>query len=201
MPPNKNILQISLFTISLRYWSKQHSKVAVSDNLDHSKDTIFAYLYKTISMVPKKIKRIRLWTDGPNNQFKNKYMAAAIKAFEVKFRKKIIWNYHATAHGKSCVDGIGAVAKNKMKRLVNSRKSVVNCAKDFVNSFKEEPSNVELIEMSSSDINKINKAMKLDTLIQTAPTIKDISQFHQLQCVNNSIKGFVLSKDGYSSLK
>lgn len=152
-------------------------------------------------MVPNKIKRIRLWTDGPSNQFKNKYMAATIKTFEAKFRKKIIWNYHATAHGKSCVDGIGAVTKNKIKRLINSRKSVVNCAKEFVDSFNEEPSNVELIEMSSADINKINKAMKLDTVTQTAPAIKDISKFHQLQCVNNKIKGFLLSKDGYTSLK
>lgn len=159
-----------------------------SDNLDHTKETIFAYLYKTFSMVPKKIKRIRLWTDGPSSQFKNKYMEATIKSFETKFRKKVIWNYHATAHGKSCVDGIGAVAKNKMKRLVNSRKSVVNYAKEFVNSFNQEPSNVELIEMSASDINKINKRMKLDVITDTAPTIKDISKF-------------LFSKDGYASLK
>ncbi|XP_037052476.1 uncharacterized protein LOC119086005 [Bradysia coprophila] len=196
-----NQKQISLFTISLRYGCKQYSKVAVSDNLDHSKDTIFAYLYKTMSMVPKYINRIRLWTDGPSNQFKNKYMAATIKAFETKFHKKIIWNYHATAHGKSCVDGIGAVVKNKIKRLVNSRKSVVNCSRDFIDSFNQEPSNIELIEMSFADINKINKTMKLDTVTETAKTIKDISKFHQLQCVDNKIKGFVLSKDGYASLQ
>ncbi len=116
------LFQISLFTLSLRYWGKQYSKVIVSDNLDHSKDTIFAYMHKVFSMVPKKIRRARIWSDGLNNQFKNKYTAAAMKIFETKFRKQIIWNYHATAHGKSCVDGIGAVAKSKIKRRVNSRK-------------------------------------------------------------------------------
>lgn len=175
--------------------------MVVSDNLDHTKETIFAYLCKVLSRIPKNIKRVRIWSDGPSNQFKNKYMAAAIKILETKFRKKIIWNYHVTAHGKSCVDGIGAVAKNKIKRLVKSRKSVVNCAKDFVESFKSEKSSVELIEMSSADINKINATMKLDDIVKTAPTVKDISKFHQLQCINDTVKGFLFSKDGYASLK
>lgn len=116
-----------------------------------------------------------MWTDGPSNQFK--------KIFKAKFNKKIIWNYHATAHGKSCVDGIGAVAKSKIKRMVNSRKSVVNSAKEFVGSFKQEPSKVEVIEMSAVEIKKINTTMKLDDIINAATNVKDISKFHQIQCV------------------
>lgn len=142
-----------------------------------------------------------MWSDGPSNQFKNKYMAAALKVLETKFSKKIIWNYHATAHGKSCVDGIGAVAKSKIKRMVNSRKSVVNNAKEFVCSFNNEPSKVEVIEMSAAEIKKINNTMKLDNIVSEAKNVKDISKFHQIQCVNNEIKGFLFTKDGYKSLK
>lgn len=192
---------MTLFTISLRYWAKQQSKVIVSDVLDHSKGVIFAYLYKVLSMVPKRIKRVRLWTDGPSNQFKNKYMAAALKLFEEKFRKKIIWNYHAAAHGKSCVDGIGAATKNKIKRLVKSRKSTVSCAKEFVASFNGESSKIELIEMTQSSIDKINATIKFDYVVNSAPNVKDISQFHQLQCVNGKVKGFLFSKDGYEFSK
>lgn len=172
-----NLFQISLFTLSLRYWGKQYSKVIVSDNLDHSNDTIFAYMHKAFEMIQKKIKTARIWSDGPNNQFKNKYTAAAMKIFETKFRKQIIWNYHATAHGKSCVDGIGAVAKSKMKRLVNSRKSVISCAKDFATAFNDEPSKVDVIEMSSEEITKINKSLKLNEIFLAAPAVKDISKY------------------------
>lgn len=128
-------------------------------------------------------------------------MAASIKVFEAKFRKKIIWNYHATANGKSCVDGIGAVAKNKIKSLVKSRKSVVNCATEFVDCFKNERSKVEIIEMSKADINNINTAMKFNNIIETAPNVKGISQCHQLQCRNNNIQTYLFSKDGYATLK
>lgn len=152
-------------------------------------------------MLPKTIKIVRIWSDGPNNQFKNRFMASAIKIFEAKFRKKIIWNYHASNHGKSVVDGIGATAKSKIKRMVKSRKSVVNCAKEFADSFNAEPSKVEIIEMTRADITKINNMMKLDNMVQTAPNVKDIFKCHQLQCVNNNIKGFLFSKDGYASLK
>lgn len=191
--------QVSLFTASIRYFAKQHSKVIASDNLDHSKDTIFAYMYKILSKIPKKIKRVKIWSDGPSSQFKNKYMAAAVKVFETKFRKKIFWNYHATAHGKSCVDGIGAVAKSKVKRMVASRKSVIGSAKDFVGSFKSEPSTVEVVEMTPDAILKINTAMKLNDIINSAVNVKDISKFHQIQCINGDIKGFLFSKDGYDS--
>lgn len=76
----------------------------VSENTDHSKDTIVAYLYKIFLQIPEAIEIVRIWSGGPTNQFKNKFMAAVIKLFETKFRKKIIWNYFATAHGKGCID-------------------------------------------------------------------------------------------------
>lgn len=93
------------------------------------------------------------------------------------------------------MDGIGAVAKKKIKRLVKSRKSFVNCAKDFANCFNNEPSKVELIEMTHAEISKINTALKLDNIIETAPNVKGISKSHQLQCTNNIIKTFLLSKE------
>lgn len=84
------VYRMSVFTASLRHSKKSHPKEILSDNLDHSKDTIVAYTYKILSKVPKEVEVVRLWSDGPNNQFKNKYMAATIKLFEAKFRKKII---------------------------------------------------------------------------------------------------------------
>lgn len=173
----------------------------VSDNLDHTKATIVAYIYKILRTVPKNISRVRMWTDGPTSQFKNKFIAATIKAFETKLKKKIVWNFHATAHGKSVVDGIGAVAKNKVRRLVKTRKSIINCAKDFVSSFNQETSNVEVIEVCNAEIDKINTNLKVDTIFTAAPNLKDITKFHQMQCVDNKVTRFLFSKDGYAKLK
>lgn len=159
--------------------------------------TIFAYLNKVFSAIPKKVKIVKLWSDGPSSQFKNKFMAAAIPFFEKKFQFKIIWNYFATAHGKGCIDGFGAVAKHKVRRLIIARRAVVNCAKDFVSAFNMEESQVEVSELTDATIKNFNKKIGLDKMINDAPAVADISSYHQLQVINNKICGFVTSFEGY----
>lgn len=151
-------------------------------------------------MLPKTIKLIKIWSDGPNSQFKNKFIAAIILLFQNKFGIKIVWNYFATAHGKGIVDGLGAVIKKKVRRLVMARERIVNCASDFVNSFNSEASLIDLIEMSKEDIDKINNELKLVDVFRSAPAIKNISKLHQLQVDDNKIIGFCTSEEGYKYL-
>lgn len=68
----------------------------------------------------------------PNSQFKNRFIAEAIKLFQTKFSITIVWNYFATAHGKGVVDGIGSLVKNRVLRSVMVGESIVYCANDFV---------------------------------------------------------------------
>lgn len=110
---------------------------------------------------------------------------------------KIIWNFFATAHGKSCIDGIGAAVKSKVKGLILSREAIVNNTKDFVSAFNSKKSKIGLVELTDIDIDKINAHLNLSALFATAPTIREISKFHQMQSCNKRVKGFLTSEDGY----
>lgn len=191
-------MQISLFTTATRHAKKLLPKVIASDNLKHSKETLVAYLFKIFTLLPKAIKIVKIWSDGPSSQFKNKFIAAIIKVFELRFKKKIYWNYFATSHGKGCVDGIGATVKKRVRRRIDSRKEIVNCTSDFVRSFKKEKSAIELIEMNDEEIDKINKLLKVVGIFENAPAIKQIKSFHQLQFECNKVVGFSMSKYGYN---
>lgn len=187
-----------MFTVAIHYRGRLQSRVIASDNTDHSKDTLVPYLYTILSRLPKAVKIVRLWSDGPNSQFKNKYIAAVIGLFEKMFKIKLIWNYFPTAHGKGCIDGLGAVVKSKVKRLVKLRRKIVNNAKQFVEAFNSEKSSVETMEVTTEEIQKIYAKLKLEDVFQGAPAVKNISKCHQLQSVNNIVTGFLTSKDGYA---
>lgn len=150
--------------------------------------------------LPPTVKVVKIWSDGPYQQFKNKFITAIIPVFEQKFGVKIIWNFFATAHGKGCIDGIGAAVKKKVKTLVLSEEVIVNRTDDFVDAFNSRQSEVNVIEMTSQQIEKINDDLKLTEIFSKAPAIRGISTFHQLRSVNDRIKGFALSKDGYSDI-
>lgn len=108
-----------------------------------------------------------------------------------------MWNYFATAHGKGAVDGLGAVAKKKVRGLVLSRKVIVNNAKDFVTAFNMDESPIEVFEMTHADIDKINKKLCLEELFNNAKTVGSISACHQLQVIGGKMIASVTSSDGY----
>lgn len=156
-----------------------------------------AYLYKIFLTFPPTLKVLKIWSDGPSSQFKNKYIAAIILYFEQKFKIKIFWNFFATAHGKASVDGLGAVVKKKVKELVLSQERIVYNADDFVDAFRSSESKVDVFALSPKEIEEINIELNLSDLTSKAPAIRGISECHQLQVVNNSVKGFIISKEGY----
>lgn len=196
-----NIKQVSLFTGALHYIGRTHAMVKVSDEMDHSKHALVPYIYSILKKIPKAIKVVRLWSDGPTSQFKNKFVADVMLLFERLFSIKIYWNFFPTAHGKGCIDGIGAVVKSKVRRLVATRKKIVNNAKDFVEAFNSEKSSIEVVEMSPSDIESISNSLDLNQIFMKAPTVKNITKFHQMQVVDNAVKGFFTSKEGYATQK
>lgn len=143
------------------------------------------------------MKTLKIWSDGPNNQFKNRFTATLIKLFETYKKIKIFWNFFATAHGKGSVDGIGAVVKNRVKRLVKSRHSIVNCSSDFCQAFNSENSVIEVMHMPESETTKIRKGLKLDDVFAAAPAVAEVFSFHQLQLIDQKVKGFTTSQEGY----
>lgn len=175
-------------------------QVTSSDVTTHTKIEIACYVYEKLSELPATVKILKIWSDGPNNQFKNKYIASLIPFFEEMFKIKIVWNFFAASHGKGCVDGIGSVVKNKVKRLVKSRKGTVYSSSDFVSLFNTEPSLIKVIDMPKSQIDQIRSKLKLDELFDKAPNVKGIFNFHQLKTVNCKVIGFDMSYEGYDKV-
>ncbi|KAG4075427.1 hypothetical protein HA402_015080 [Bradysia odoriphaga] len=196
---NYNQKQVSLFTSALRHRNVMIPKVIASDNLHHTKETIVAYLHKLFSSFPCTVKTVRIWSDGPTSQFKNRYIASVILRFEELFKVKIYWNFFATAHGKACIDGIGASVKKQVQDKVLSRQNTVFDTNDFVNAFNSNKSKVNLFEMTPEEIETINIELNLNDLFVNAPAISGILSYHQLQAINGRIKGFVSSNDGYNN--
>lgn len=55
----------------------------VSDNLDHTKNTVIPYVNRLHEELPKNIREVTIWSDGPTSHFKNRYIAEAIKVIRV----------------------------------------------------------------------------------------------------------------------
>ena len=66
--------QVSLLTAAIWFDGKLHPKVIVSDNLDHGKGTVVAYIDYLLNTLPAPVKTVSIWSDGPSSQFKNKYI-------------------------------------------------------------------------------------------------------------------------------
>lgn len=164
--------QISLFTFAIHHTKNTFPGVIASDNTQHTKETLVAYLHTVFLKLPPTVKVVKIWSDGPYQQFKNKFIAAIIPVFEKKFDLKIIWNFFATAHGKGCIDGIGAAVKKKVRTLVLSEEVIVNRSDDFVDAFNSRQSEVDVIEMTSQEIEKINDDLKLTEIFSKAPISK-----------------------------
>ena len=101
--------QITIFTCVGWHQDQKLCKVIASDDRGHNKESIMVFLDTLMEGLPKDVKIIDFWSDGPTSQFKNRFVAEIIRYLHEKYGVKIRWNYFATSHGKGPVDGIGAI--------------------------------------------------------------------------------------------
>ena len=87
--------KVSILTAAFWFPAKIHPTVLVSDNLDHSKESIIPYMDIIFEMLPDSVQTVSIWSNGPSSQFKNRFMVAAVPLLERKFKKGIVWNYFA----------------------------------------------------------------------------------------------------------
>ena len=186
--------QVTLFTAAIYHTGKEHSKVIVSDNLSHTKETLVAYVDKLLEDLPPAIQVVSVWSDGPSTQFKNKFIAASIPALEQKHNLKIKWNYFATSHGKGPVDGIGGSTKRFVWQNVSSRKNMVKDAASFVAAASKMPK-VQVEEMNCSSINERNSSLGLDNVFENAAAIKSIASMHFIEIVNGKAVASITTED------
>lgn len=171
--------QITLMTAVHWQGNDCKSAVVVSDNTDHTKDSIVVFLAHLIkSLVSSDVKYLHIWSDGTSSQFKNRYMAAILPDFETRFHLKIIWNFFATSHGKGPVDGIGGTVKRQVATRVYQRRAVVKDAESFFKCALECCGCINVYFKSASQI--ADELIEFQPLFNTAPVLPGISSAHEL---------------------
>ncbi|KAJ4428489.1 hypothetical protein ANN_24526 [Periplaneta americana] len=71
------------------YSGEHHPMVTVSDNLDHTKHTVVAYMDRLLEEIPTEVNEVSVWSDGPSSQFKNRYIAASLKVLQEKHKLQV----------------------------------------------------------------------------------------------------------------
>ena len=90
------------------------SMVVISDDLDHTKYSIFVFMQHVLHSLKVKfstISSINIFSDGPTSQFKQRFLFSNLHYWEQAHEISIKWNFFATSHGKGVVDGIGGTVK------------------------------------------------------------------------------------------
>ena len=182
--------QVSLFTTAIWFDGKLHSKVIASDNLDHGKETVVAYLDYLLDTLPA---TVSIWSDGPSSQFKNKLITAVINTLQDKHKINLRWNYFATSHGKGPVDGIGGSVKRQVWTAVSRRISLVTNASSFTATAKK-VCNVDVVEMTSDEIDKRNAILDVEEVFQNAPVVKGIKSVHSIQVIDSVLHAHTTTK-------
>lgn len=138
------------------FHQKQYAIAISSENLHHNKDTVVVNIDRILTEIPKDIKEVRIWSDGPASQFKNRFIANSLPVMETRHNFKITWNFFATSHGKGPVDGIGSALKRRVRNLVMRREKTVSNARDFSEAVNKN-SKLHVIFMNNEDFSKCHE--------------------------------------------
>ena len=178
--------QITIFTSVTWHLSASSSKVVISDDRGHNKDSIIVFLDTLLNSLPSSVKNIVFWSDGPSSQFKNKFTGVMLKFFESKRDLKIKWNYFATSHGKGPVDGVGAIIKRFVTSKIMTRKVMVQDVQSFVKA--SEGCDIEVMVKERKAIDDFLEEHQIKSLFESAEKIPDVSLCHTMQLVEGEIK-------------
>ena len=114
--------------------STQFSMVVISDDLNHTKYSIFIFMHCIFRSLRAKfpsIETIDVFSDGPTSQFKQRFLFSNLHYWEQDHDVSIRWNFFATSHGKGVVDGIGGAVKRAVWRHIRAEKSHINTPQEY----------------------------------------------------------------------
>eukprot|EP00112_Aurelia_sp_Birch-Aquarium-sp1_P023526 Seg7039.2 transcript_id=Seg7039.2/GoldUCD/mRNA.D3Y31 product="hypothetical protein" protein_id=Seg7039.2/GoldUCD/D3Y31 len=172
--------QVTLFTTVSWLKGKVVSHVIVSDFMEHTKTAVVIFLDEILQNFPSEIEELRIWTDGPTSQFKNKFVMEGMKTLSIKHNIPLSWNFSATSHGKGPVDGIGGCLKRIAMEKVKTRQCSINNAKEFCQAV--EGSQIGITFISTADIYEKEESLHIKDVFTGAKQIKGIAGYHFIQC-------------------
>ena len=161
--------------------SEGQSMVIVSDDLNHTKYSIYVFMQHIFSHLKTTypdIKHINIFSDGPTSQFKQRVLFSNIYAWEMEHDLKITWNFFATSHGKDVVDGIGGTLKRTVWRHVKAERAHVTNASEYSTPGKQLCPNNHIESIPKEDI-----AQQTTFLDAKWENIRALPRTHHIHCV------------------
>ena len=135
-----------------------HSMVIVSDDLNHTKHSIYVFMEHILTHLKATypdIEIIDVFSDGPTSQFKQRYLFSNLHSWEEEHDLKITWNFFATSHGKGVVDGIGGTLKRAVWRKVKAEAAHISCASEYAALGKEVCPNMHIEFVSQEEVSQL----------------------------------------------
>ena len=157
------------------------SMVIISDDLDHTKYSIFVFMqhiFQTIRAKFPSVESINVFSDGPTSQFKQRFLFSNLHYWEQDHDISIIWNFFATSHGKGVVDGIGGTIKRAVWRHIRSEKSHITTPQEYSALAKQLCPNVQVQFVAKSEIDQ--QCTFLDTKWEQ---VMPVPQTHKVHCI------------------
>ena len=174
--------QVTLFTSHAWIDNLTSSSIVViSDDLTHSKHSIFAFMqciFRNLTTKFSNIKTVNVFSDGPTSQFKQRFLFSNLHSWEQEHSFNIIWNFFATSHGKGVVDGIGGTLKRAVWRNIRAEKNHITSPQEYATLAKELCPNVTVEYIPKSDIDK--ESAFLDAKWER---VVAVPRTHRLHCI------------------
>ena len=153
--------QVTVFTSHV--WIAKNSIVIISDYLQHTKLSVYAFMNKIFSILKEKypsIKKINVFSDGASSQFKQRFLFSNLHKWEIDFDVDLKWHFFATSYGKGVVDGLGGTLKRSVWRHVRSGRGEASTPEDFYKVAVARNPNIKVEYISKECIEKDEDVMK-----------------------------------------
>lgn len=153
----------------------------MSDKSEQDKFSVFSFMKLCFLDILKKfpnIKIVRIWSDNCTGQFKNIFTLANMAYFQNVFGLKIYWYFHVRSHGKTIVDGIGAIVKNMTFRRIKSQNIYIQTAFEFYEEANRICDKINIFFASESLLNDDKKIVSgyFKTIIKNP--VKNFRRYH-----------------------
>ena len=133
------------------------SMVVISDDLNHTKYSIFVFMQCILQRLREKfphIEYVNVFSDGPTSQFKQRFLFSNLHYWERDHELSIRWNFFATSHGKGVVDGIGGTVKRTVWRHVRSEGCHITTPQEYADQAKKLCPNIQVEFIAKDEIDR-----------------------------------------------
>ena len=143
---------------------ERESIVIISDDLEHTKLSIYAFISKVLSLLREKYRdfhQVDIFSDGPSSQFKQRFLFSNLHLWGKRFHCEVHWHFFATSHGKGIIDGLGGTVKRSVWRYIQSGRGHATTPQMFYEVAVQRNPNINIIYVGKSQVVENQNEMKL----------------------------------------